>query len=97
MAEEPLKTLWLGAHATCTACPPHFNLSCQSLSAKQFIHSWGAGKKPFLCCLLGNTQDLFRSFSASAVSPLAGMLDYCSMTHGWCQSVHDGQAPAGLR
>src|SRR5258706_711524 len=62
MAEEPLKTLWLGAHATCTACPPHFNLSCQSLSAKQFIHSWGAGKKPFLCCLLGDTQDLFRSF-----------------------------------
>src|SRR5258706_11875710 len=28
----------------------------------QFIHSWGAGKKPFLCCLLGDTQDLFRSF-----------------------------------
>src|SRR5258706_16030754 len=62
MAGEPLKTLQLGAHATCTACQPHFNLSCRSLLAKQFIHSWGASKKPFLCCLLGDTQDLFRSF-----------------------------------
>jgi len=25
MAEEPLNTLWLGAHATSTACLPHVN------------------------------------------------------------------------
>src|SRR5258708_37306609 len=37
-AEELLKTCLLGAHATHTACLPHFNLSCQSLLAKQFIH-----------------------------------------------------------
>src|SRR5258708_13870129 len=41
-----LLTLLLGAHATHTACPPHFTLSCQSLLAK-LVHPWlGSHYKP---------------------------------------------------
>src|SRR5258708_2354156 len=71
-----------GAHATCTACLPHFNLSCQSIW--QNCSSAGEPvKNPFSVAYWVTPKTFLGLFSASAVSPLAGTLDYCSMTHGW--------------
>src|SRR5258708_4294039 len=76
MAEEPLKTLLLGAHATRTACLPHSNLSCRLLLAKLSIHGWGASKNPFSVAYQVTPKTFLGLFSASVVSPLAGTLDY---------------------
>src|SRR5258708_9050512 len=75
-AEEPLKYLLLGAHATCTACLPHFNLSCRSLSAYSSSMAGEPVKNPFSVAYWATPKTFLGLFSAYAVSPLAGMLDY---------------------
>src|SRR5258708_2354154 len=54
-----LPHLWGPCYLHCMSAPFQPFLSINL--AKLFI-CWGASKKPFLCCLLGDTQDLFRSF-----------------------------------
>src|SRR5258708_19668233 len=81
MAEEPLKTLWLGAHATCTACPPHSNLSCQSLLAYSSSMAGEPVKNPFSVTYWVTPKTFLRLFSASSLTPLPAMLDYQPMAH----------------